>query len=290
MKCLLLISIIFFIVSCEKEEKISFCDEKYDKNEKVIYCLNKENINDFENITKFTNLKKLDLSHSKIKNISLLKELKNLEILYLYNSTFDVTKIIELSFVEQLFILEYFIEINYIYLNQASFKNSFIYIDEIISDKNYCEKSKVKYESVCIYDVFPNDENLKVLKLRINKTENLKYLENYVFLLELWLNFDKYTVINFDYLPKTLKRLVFVESEINNFDFIKDFYNLEEILIVNKNFTKEKILKVKNVTIKYVDPFIYQQEFNMKMILMEILRKMKMQKVFWIVFNLTKMI
>ena len=115
-------------------------------------------------------------------------------------------------------------------------------------------------------------------------------MENYVFLLELWLNFDKYTVINFDYLPKTLKRLVFVESEINNFDFIKDFYNLEEILIVNKNFTKEKILKVKNVTIKYVDPFIYQQEFNMKMILMEILRKMKMQKVFWIVFNLTKMI
>ncbi len=105
MKYLLLISIIFLIVSCEKEVKISFCDEKYDKNEKVIYCLNKENINDFENITKFTNLKKLDLSHSKIKNISLLKELKNLEIL----STFDVTKIIELSFVEQLFILEYFI-------------------------------------------------------------------------------------------------------------------------------------------------------------------------------------
>lgn len=238
-------------MSCNKKdvEKIPFCGENYNKDEKVIFCLNKENINDFENITKFKNLRKLDLSHSKIKNILLLKELKNLEILYLYNSTFEVTEIKELSFVKQVYSSDYIRYLNCIELNNHYFHNPFMYIDEVLINQNNCNIHKQLR--------FFYNKKTKILKLRLNNDKIWKELLKFIYLEELWLNFDKYTKINYDYLPKTLKRLVFVESEINNFDFVKDFYNLEEILIVNKDFTKEKISKIKNVTIKYVDPFIY---------------------------------
>jgi len=95
----ILILVLLVIVSCNTKEltliddKVKFCNQSIDINEKAISCINSSNI-DLVPLLKLKKIELLDLSGSKINNFSTLSSIKSLKYLLLTNTNFNDSKIL----------------------------------------------------------------------------------------------------------------------------------------------------------------------------------------------------
>jgi len=260
MKNIIIIFLIFFIFLSCKEEKIFYNVRTYQYHEK--------DITDFSFLSKYKELRVLDLSNTNIKSLSFLKDLTELRVLILNNT--NIKSIREIKYLKKLEKLYLdtkkikdktpLIEFNKRIKKMGMFNCSTI-IDEDCGEEELTNIFSFKDKDITFLDFIPLNlwtlspkkiyffedisgiiqlNKLKILKLALKNDLYIDYLTKLPCLEELHLSGD------IKHLPifNTLKKLYLYNVNITDFSFLKKS-NIDYLYIVTKDFNNNYWNKLK---------------------------------------------
>ena len=207
-----------------------------------------EQIQNYDKLTIFNNLKIICLEETKINNIDFIVKFKYLKEIHLINNSKLVTKDYEIlvSLAESINI---YLSMKGANLINSNFLSNIKNIEELILLDN---GETINNSSIILLKKHKYLKKLYLDNLRIN---NLSFINDFKNLIELSLTFKYNDIITIDTINNynNLKKLHLINIKLNDYKFLEKLKNLEDLSLINKNEPNQNINIKNNIKLSKIN-------------------------------------